>query len=791
MEESHPSWDPVSLPHDDVRRIWLRFSHAKPDYGDPAFPPFVFEPTYIELNPEYHATMESETLPRLATLLLEGAGNSQNHIQLLNHAMGAKILCTFDRCLSQTVGKALDLLSRLPRYPLDIPFDQIVGNDHVYLTRAISGDYLVLDQPSGGEISRTCLKVVSLIDGCTMRIALAIAERPTPSLCYTIKRFLDIIAKMVDIVLEATTEQSRDLSSSTLITFQYLWTMWHRSVTLYLSALLTIAAWLDSVQLGELLALSFPNLLGRPAIRDAWRGLPAQRSPYMCSWAFELLGASRGSLAFDFRLFHRRFIEAFPKAQPRCTISNQTCNGGSPESCGRFNCKELVRGDQSLHDVGCRGCGRLVWDKNSYLKVQGGRAVDISYRSSSIKYCNAGGSTIAISHVWSHGQGGRPDTGINECLHVRYLRMAKDNNCSSYWIDTVCIPNDHDLRSEAIHHINDTFSQSKITLVCDRDLSSMPAPSGDRDIAQAERLLVTLLVCDWNVRAWTLLEALRGSHNIHIVCAENKLVSVSEIVQLILQKGNLDIAVLALTMQHLREKTNVRLKVMDASAMLSYRYATRPGDDVVIWSLICSIRASHISSNPEVFWKSKIGFFINTGYLMSTAPRLQGVEGFSWAPRTPNVRSTDPLLPVSYPSDGSGSEVGKIVRNGLEAIWLCHQVEDGDSEKFSGSRNNDFSMVIQHGHRAHRLNRCWLEVQRLQSLHARVCLLVAKSQSFGRYYTAEESQKDYILVAVAFSNEKVSKDSDTYEDTWTWSGAHQWPSIIPMPQMEWERILLT
>lgn len=46
-------------------------------------------------------------------------------------------------------------------------------------------------------------------------------------------------------------------------------------------------------------------------------------------------------------------------------------------------------------------------------------------------------------------------------------------------------------------------------MLCDRDLSSLNALSGNEEVAQAERLLVTLLVCDCNVRASTLLEAIR------------------------------------------------------------------------------------------------------------------------------------------------------------------------------------------------------------------------------------------------------------------------------------------
>jgi hypothetical protein len=202
MDNCQPQWDSMSLPYDDVRRIWLRFSHPNPDYSDTAYPPFVFEPTYIEINPEYHATIGSDTLPKLANKLSDCASNPQNHIQMLNHEMAANIICTFDRTLPQTVDKAFDLLSRLPRYPLDIPIAQIVGSKHMFISRPISDEYLAPDQSGEEVMSNIRLKVVSLVDGCTMRIALAIAERPTYSLCSAIKSFLGIIAKLMDMLLE-------------------------------------------------------------------------------------------------------------------------------------------------------------------------------------------------------------------------------------------------------------------------------------------------------------------------------------------------------------------------------------------------------------------------------------------------------------------------------------------------------------------------------------------------------------------------------------------------------------
>lgn len=150
--------------------------------------------------------------------------------------------------------------------------------------------------------------------------------------------------------------------------------------------------------------------------------------------------------------------------------------------------------DQSAHTYRCTGkndCGRLVWDSTSYIRIpssekSGARAVDIAYSTRThLKYRESSGRTLAISHVWSHGQGGRPETeitdpkkgkmkgGVNQCLHERYTKIAQQVGCDSYWIDTACIPFDEQLRKEAISKINRVFKQSKVTLICDRDIQEM------------------------------------------------------------------------------------------------------------------------------------------------------------------------------------------------------------------------------------------------------------------------------------------------------------------------------
>ena len=648
------------------------------------------------------------------------------------------------------------------------------------------------------------LKVVSLMDGCTARLALAISNAPDftdPSFGHCCKQFLNQIARLLDVVQADEVVYAQGQSSARLILISYLWSVWQRSATLYFSYIVRCevqATFVEPWQ--EMLALTFPKMLSEESVRFACHSPAAKNSQYMCAWAFELLQATQASLALDFRRFHRRFAETYPNARARCTTSTEQCVGTSPEACGRFVCKELVREEQSLHDTGCTGCERLLWDEKSYRKATRGRAVDLSRRSLTIKYCTADEDTLAVSHVWSHGQGGRPSTGINTCLHNRYVRLANNHGCSSYWIDTVCIPEAHELRAEAIRYINQTFMDAKITLICDRDLMSMRAPVNEEDCDQIERLLCTLLVCDWNVRAWTFLESVRGRRNAHIMCANDVLLSVRDLVQGVLAKGALDIAAIALSAQHLLPQTGINtFSITQASALLNHRHATRKGDDIVIWSLLCR---GKVASEPEQFWKSRMNAAsLETGYLMSSAPCLQGVKGFGWAPRCPNTRSptvAQPSVPLNFhSSDGSGSEIGRITSSGLEAIWLVYEVQAEDNFKVAGgshqTRNEDSTSHVTFpcaDDFLHATNPCWLAVEELRRSHPRVALLLPKSTAIGRHFGAEDSKHRNPLVAVAFSDEVPQMKGDV-EDEWQWAGVHEWNVRIALPEMEWQKILLT
>jgi hypothetical protein len=116
-------------------------------------------------------------------------------------------------------------------------------------------------------------------------------------------------------------------------------------------------------------------------------------------------------------------------------------------------------------------------------------------------------------------------------------------------MDTPCIPEDHQLRREAINNINHVFADSKLTLICDRDMMEIDA--SNLTMETKESILAALLVCDWNVRAWTYLEAMRGRQNIHVLCKDEVVVCLKELLTSVNTHGDITLGNLFLSAQHL------------------------------------------------------------------------------------------------------------------------------------------------------------------------------------------------------------------------------------------------
>jgi hypothetical protein len=522
------------------------------------------------------------------------------------------------------------------------------------------------------------------------------------------------------------------------------------------------------------------------------------KSKYMCSWAYKSIRDTHLTTALDLRLFHQRFNSLFGTREGRCLSRGESCSGRSPLACQRFVGAIIKDLDQSAHNPPCAGnCKTLHWDEDSYRRVTGARAVSIKDTNRNhLRYRQASKKTMAVSHVWSHGQGGRPEEvltngkpgGFNSCLHERYCKLAQNVGCDSYWMDTPCIPEDHQLRKESIANINKVFSESCITLVCDRDIMSidvsalLPLLEKGQSISPAmlqlcECIISTLLVCDWNIRSWTLLESMRGRQHIYLLCKDDNLLSLKEIIDLVCNHGRIDIAVLFLANQHMlpsvkhdepyaypfghvEEQANLGfISKESAAVMLSRRHASRDGDDIVIWSLLVADEPYYDAAE---WWKdiaTSFNLVTPMGFLISSVPRISGVDGFSWAPKKPGIHlsPSEVSKKVYHPFSQRDSRRAFVMKDGIQGRWGVHKFATNAP---STNTNTEFERL--------RLNLA-------ESGYKRGVLLQPLKRNGGdlanKYLGC-----DGFLFGVCGSRD----DNDV--ERWRWAGVFEWALVESLPE---------
>lgn len=709
-----------------------------------------------------------------------------SHFSRLDELFSSLLVCNFipSEPVSEIIDSACQRLMRLPATPLKIDNGTTQLNSSYYSPSLPS-------QNSESENTWDDLQVTRNFSTNTIRVALFIANYGVGAPSAMAGGFVDTVAEILEVAsqLAAVAEPGLD-EQKWFVVRAFLWTTWQRSSMLHLCHVLDkyLEHGVDnSKTIGIFLRGTSPSF--QTSVQSMSRlSAGLMKSKHMCTWAFELLRTDPASIGLDFRRFHRRYAEIFGGRHGRCLLGSiDPCEGKSPMHCQRFT--GMVTEDQSSHDWRCsKSCVKMSWDETSYRNVKGARAVSI-YETDShggkLKYCEANEKTLAISHVWSHGQGGRPETGFNRCLHLRYVSIARSLDCDSYWMDTPCIPEDHQLRAESIAKINDVFSMSKVTLVCDRDL--MEIDVDDLTLELRESILTVVLVCDWNVRAWTFLEAFRGRHAIHLLCKENAIVSLKETIEIVHRQGSIDLALLFLAVPHLlpttpaissRYTTQVSSRYKDivpsiaqgffsvetGGSLLGHRAASRPLDDIVIWSLLLNQKAFNTA---EGFWRSREGTVLHTSFLLSSAPRLS-IRGLGWAPSCPNPQTSSPSrssLQSHYLAfDGSDSEPGEVRREGFSSFWAIYE--------FCGTRNF-FHLTSLKSKRAisGKFNLQKISTRYLQKYRWAALLRPIQRNAWA---TPVEYRGDIkgALVIVCGSNDK---------EAWEWRGVYEWDLAEPLP----------
>lgn len=763
----------------------------------------------------YYSNEKKESLREgFCSKLYDEVHNAETHIERLDALLGDLVVCNFPRQVRQLnfptharpdpdeewpllephelVKDAHDLLCRMPPIPLKLPDDVPEVAPEFYNEGRL---------PDETSISAAWqhLRVASFITTNVIRVALMVSIYRATLAGTMLDDFINTIGDLLSTASRlSTSSRSEEEGMRWFLVRAFLWSSWQRSCMLYFYSNLSSHVWSGyNDHNGHSLSLqSFFPAPGMSLQEMSKRVASLEKPAYMCSWAFELLRTEPCALGADFRRFHQRFSDVFGGESGRCLRNrSDSCRGARPDDCQRF--KGMRIKDQSMHHGDCqRDCQRMIWDEASYRNVSGARAVNIneSADARSLTYCEASGQTLAISHVWSHGQGGRPEAGhgMNRCLHRRYASVAGSLGCDSYWMDTPCIPEDHELRTAAILNINKVFEQSKATLICDRDLMSIDASSLTVEVR--ETILVTAMACDWNIRAWTFLEAFRGRNNTYALCENDVLVSLKESCDIIYHQGCIDIALLLLSVPHLLPAFYQRdikvvnnafvagfLTVEESGSRISHREASRPGDDIVIWSLLLDDK---VYGNAEAFWLGREGQTIQTSFLLSSAPRLKR-KGLRWAPSSPAAQllggeSTDLTYRLQAVVGGE-SVAGLIRKDGFQANWLMHNLTGG--RKFSRAVCSKLLIEALEPEES----QCRHNIRCIRKRYLKPYVWGALLRPVSRLTdpSANEGDTSKMLVGVCGTNKLIQWPWNEEGDfSWTWLGVYEWEMSEPLPKFD-------
>ncbi|PTB73672.1 hypothetical protein M440DRAFT_1404661 [Trichoderma longibrachiatum ATCC 18648] len=112
----------------------------------------------------------------------------------------------------------------------------------------------------------------------------------------------------------------------------------------------------------------------------------------------------------------------------------------------------------------------------------------------------------------------------------------------------------------------------------------------------------------------------------------------------------------------------------EAAGLLSHRQASRPGDAVIIWSLLCG---DTVFDKAEDIWRNQQRRGVPSGWLVSSYERLS-VQGFSWAPSRPNFSLHGEGSHADYdklllPYHGVETRIGLMTERGLHGDWWAYK----------------------------------------------------------------------------------------------------------------------
>ncbi|OSD02375.1 hypothetical protein PYCCODRAFT_1459075 [Trametes coccinea BRFM310] len=140
-----------------------------------------------------------------------------------------------------------------------------------------------------------------------------------------------------------------------------------------------------------------------------------------------------------------------------------------------------------------------------YDLLKKGQLPVVSFDGSKLSVCGATPySYVSISHVWADGVGSNTEKGLPLCQVRRISEHAHALNAGGwFWMDSLCIPSDEKMRTEAVRLMGKTYREAGQVVVFDSDVRTFCARA-----SPVEDHILRIATSGWMRRVWTLQEGM-------------------------------------------------------------------------------------------------------------------------------------------------------------------------------------------------------------------------------------------------------------------------------------------
>ncbi|KAI4215746.1 MAG: hypothetical protein LQ351_001733 [Letrouitia transgressa] len=583
----------------------------------------------------YEANKRNVVLDRFCKDLLNAALNVETHVSQIDQILSRLIDVYFyyPTLRKDIIPYTRNVLQRLPVYSILLPGKLPGWLNSAYFQEDVCGVWedLLINNTSSLNIVRVAIYT-------------SIHEM-----------HLDPIHKLLTLLGELLTLASQQTSGPEqqgwFIVRTALWISWQRISMLYFFALVGAEGRLDNKwgfsQENRLALRDFQPVAGQ-GIQYRFDYLDGVKADYMCSWAYEHLKLQPSCIGMDLRRLIQRFNSTWGQRSGRCRT-------GSSSSCvGRINL---------LITKTAMGIAQNLCGMKAHIEEFEAQELYASLKlPPKVAFNTALSQPIPLQSRMS-GLTVKEAGQRMELIDVSMRGMRK-------LLAAMAVILIGGIRLAFPKIINYAARRFKVST----------------ELLNKETILATVLLSDWNTRAWTYLESMRGRNNLYLLCKNSYCIKFLDLIQDIWSEGCIDIAILSLTVRHMLPAGAIgeNAYLEPAGNMLSHRPASRKGDDLVIWSLLIGLDKSgtaqlpfgETDQNSEEFcfrfWQTFIGEWISPGFLMSSAPRLK-TPGFTWAPRTATClpEGADTWLKQAH-FNGPPTRNVKITNQGIMGEWVWY-----------------------------------------------------------------------------------------------------------------------